>query len=293
MKALVHPLVQVILALVLGTSLCACTSTQTAAPDPQATHDVFGRPTRIEPTWSNAQRNELRIPTQAGPDAWSIILTASDDPAKAQALLEQVRTHGQLPDAFIMERNGRQVIAVGSYDSLSQVARIELDRVRSLVIDGVRPYEHAFLAPPSGELSRGSIPEYDLRNARAQYGDDAVYTLQIAVYGREDNKEPTEQERAQFRKAAEEAAINLRQSGELAFYYHGPSRSMVTVGIFSEEDHHLERGVAVESARLKLARDRHPLNLLNGRTIIEKARTSSGGTVEREQPSFLVAIPKS
>jgi hypothetical protein len=257
--------------------------------------DVFGRPADASgPAWNTGQADAVRIPTDLGPDAWTIILTAvsADAPERARALLEQVRGKGKLPDAFLMERNGRHIIAVGSFQSPTEdIATAELGRVRGIEVDGELPYAHAFLAPPSGDLSRGSIPEYDLRNAHAQYGPDVRYTLQIAVYGKEDGAPATEEEMALFRKSAEDAATALRGDGELAFYYHGPNRSMVTVGVFTEEEHHLEQGIAVESARLQLLRDRHPRNLLNGRTIIEKVRSASGGMVDRDQKSFLVSIP--
>lgn len=257
--------------------------------------DVFGRPVDTSgPAWNNQKPGSLRIPKAAGPDAWTIVITAinANTPERAGEILEKVQTVGRLPDAFLMDRNGRQIIAVGSFeDPTSSIAKIELERVRQISVEGELPYARAFLAPPSGELSRGSIPEYDLRNAKAQHGRSAAYTLQIAVYGREDANPPTDEEIDLFRKSAEDAARALRQAGEAAFYYHGPNRSMVTVGVFTEEDYHLEQGIAVESGRLRAIRDLHPQNLLNGRTIIEHARSASGGTVEREQKSFLVAIP--
>lgn len=273
-------------------ALLGCSSTQEKSPEKPVVLDVFGRPVQMDKGWSGSTVDSVRVPTSSGQKGWTIVLLSVDDAAKAENMLAQVRTTGRLPDAFKMERNGRQVVAVGSYDDPAQrVAQIELQRVRGIEVDGVKPYEHAFLAPPSGDLSRGSIPEYDLRNARQQYGKKAVYTLQVAVYAREDDQKPTESDLTQFRAAAEKAAMGLRQGGELAFYYHGPNRSMVTVGIFGEEDVKVARGVTTESARLQLARDRHPLNLRNGSTIVEHVRTSTGGTVRRDQASFLVKVP--
>jgi len=277
-------------------TLAAC-STEPARDGALAAEgrDVFGRPVNAAgPAWNNERADSVRIPQAAGPDAWTIVITAinANTPERASEILEKVQTVGRLPDAFLMDRNGRQIIAVGSFeDPTSSIAKIELERVRTISVEGEQPYARAFLAPPSGELSRGSIPEYDLRNAKAQHGRSAAYTLQVAVYGREDAKPPTDAEVELFRKSAEDAAKALRQAGELAFYYHGPNRSMVTVGVFTDDDHHLEQGIAVESAHLMAVRDRHPRNLLNGRTIIEHARSANGGTIDREQKSFLVAIP--
>lgn len=288
-----YRLFQLCLALSFAT-LAACSSEQARSePDVPVVRDVFDREVQVSQGWSGSTEKAIRVPSQSGPDAWTIVLSAADSPEKGAILLQQVRGVGRLPDAFLMERNGRQVVAVGSYDSpTEQVAQIELERVRAIVIDGVKPFEHAFLAPPSGDQWRGRIPEYDLRNVRAQFGSKAEYTLQIAVFGREDDKPPTEDDRKQFQAAAEKAAVALRQEGEMAFYYHGPNRSMVTVGVFTEQDLEVDDGYTTESPRLTLTRQRHPLNLLNGRTIIEKVRMSTGAMVDRDQRSFLVQIPK-
>lgn len=282
------------LILALGFVMSGCGTTRNRASEPAPTMlDVFGRPVQVSPSWSGSTQDAVRMPAQAGPKGWTIAIAAVDDSAEAANMLSRVRTIGRLPDAFLMERNGRYVVALGSFaDPGDRLAQLELDRVRSIEIEGQKPYAHAFLAPPSGELARGSIPEYDLRNARAQYGKKALYTLQIAVYGREDNQRPSDADLQQFRQAAEKAAVALRQAGELAFYYHGPNRSMVTVGVFGEDDVRVEDGFTIESPRLTVARTRHPLNLLNGRTIVEKVRTSTGAIVDRDQASFLVSIPK-
>lgn len=282
--------VAIIALLLVG--LSGCSSTQEKPPEDPVLVDVFGRPVEMEQGWSGSTVDSIRVPTSSGQKGWTIVLLSVDQADKAENMLAQVRTTGRLPDAFMMQRNGKFVIAVGSYEDPAQrIAQVELQRVRAIEIDGQKPYEHSFLAPPSGDLARGSIPEYDLRNARRQYGEKAFYTLQVAVYGREDDQKATETDLTQFRAAAEKAATSLRQEGELAFYYHGPNRSMVTVGIFGEDDVKVNRGVTTESAKLQMARDRHPLNLLNGRTIIEHVRTSTGGTVPRDQASFLVRVP--
>ncbi len=284
----------VVCAVLLASFGCSSTTERNSSIAREG-RDVFGRSTQMEgATWNDANADAIRVPTALGPNAWTIVLTAieGDQQDRANHLLEQVQSVGRLPDAFLMERNGRQIIAVGSYQSpTEQVATIELERVRSIEVEGAYPFARAFLAPPSGDLSRGTIPEYDLRNAKAQYGNDVRYTLQIAVFAREDTEKPSSEEQALFRRSAEDATRALRQGGELAFYYHGPNRSMVTIGVFTEEDHEIDGGIAIESARLQAARNRHPKNLLNGRTIIEKVRSSNGGFVERDQRSSLVSIP--
>ena len=295
-----HPtrcvLMQLVVTTLLVVVLSACATEQTRdRSQAEEGRDVFGRKVLLNgPSWNTEQDGSVRVPKGLGPDAWTIVLTAAstNDPKQSAHLLEQVRTVGQLPDAFVMQRNGKPIIAVGGFENPTDtLAKLELERVRSIEIDGVFPYAHAFLAPPSGDLSRGTIPEYDLRNARAQYGSDIKFSLQIAVYGREDAVQASAEERRIFRETAEKAATTLRQSGELAFYYHGQTRSMVTIGVFTENDHRLDRGVVIESPRLKALRLRHPKNLQNGRTIVEKVRSTNGGFIERDQKSFLVSIP--
>ncbi len=76
------------------------------------------------------------------------------------------------------------------------------------------------------------------------------------------------------------------QDGELAFYYHGPTKSMVTVGLFGDRDY--DPATDRRSDRLLQTQRRFPNNMLNGRTIIERR---IGGN--RTQPSSLVMVPGS
>src|SRR5690606_17423075 len=93
----------------------------------------------------------------------------------------------------------------------------------------------AFLAPPAGDPDPGAIPQYHLSRARIEFGAQSRYTLQIAVY---ESNNP-----AEARRAAEQAAAQLRADGEPAFYYHGPSRSMVTLGAFTAAEAGLDTGL--------------------------------------------------
>jgi hypothetical protein len=65
-------------------------------------------------------------------------------------------------------------------------------------------------------------PEWDLRNA------GGVYTLQVAAYFNDGVMQ-------QRKRAAAEKAAQLRAKGYEAYYYHGQSRSLVTVGTFGED----------------------------------------------------------
>ena len=114
------------------------------------------------------------------------------------------------------------------------------------------------------------------------------------MYTRRD-KAATPKEMAEFRKHAELAVTTLRREGEQAFYYHGPTGSMVTVGLFGQDDFD-PQAAGVESPMLKQVRKRYPYNLLNGQGMKEnvKVQLEGGGAGEatRMQPSSLVEVPK-
>lgn len=203
------------------------------------------------------------------------------------------------------EQNRPPLIVYGQYvDPGSSEAQADLARIRSMRVDGRTPFARAILMPIGVEVGVGTraaggdggdgsrLSRNDLRNAKKLFGDDAVYTLQIGVYAREDNQRPTAEDLAAFRKAAEEAVARLRREGEQAFYYHGPNGSMVTVGIFNDSDLDTSVSPPLESARLKAERLKHPNNLLNGRGVREMIRGENGKMIPHMQESRLVLVPR-
>lgn len=215
--------------------------------------------------------------------SWSIGLATMSGPdriAAANDAAERFRAASRvLADAFVINRGDRAVVLLGEFASPSSEEAVELlEDVRSVRIEGEKPFATAFFVPPRA----GEVGDLDLRTARDQFGADC--TLQVGAYGRIDRGNPTEKEVAEFRAKAEQAARELRAQGEQAFYYHGPSMSMVTVGALRYEDLEASPGL------LRLLQERFPHNLLNGQGIREKIRTDTGEEW-RLQPSMLVGIP--
>lgn len=230
---------------------------------------------------------------------WSILIHAyhPGEEADARDGLARVQGEGGLPKAYLEKRGEATVIAYGQYDDPSSKAALaDLAKVRGIqvVIQGqtVKPFGTAFLAPPA-EI-KGSIPEYDLRNARKSNGDWVLYTLEIGFYGRGDRKPGTPAEMEEFRRTAEKAAIDLRRQGEQAFYYHGPQYSSVTIGLFGKDDFDSE--THVDSPTLHALRQRFPYDLQNGMGIKQRVKlTDANGHIvkaEAMQPSHLVNVPK-
>jgi len=247
------------------------------------------------PRIADRPARSVSAPAPAGvsEETWTIGIKPFTGPnarALAEEGLRRVRSTGGLPRATLRPRSGGWVIVYGSYeDPASAEAQRDLERVRSVEVNGSRPFAASVLMPPDVAATRGSLARYDLRRARAAYGPEALYTLQVGVYGKLDGM-ASPSEREGFRRAAEQAVADLRREGELAFFYHAPNRSMVTVGVFSEDDHDAELGL--DSARLRGVRERFPHNLFNGKGIRESARTRDGGKAQRLQPSVLVGIPE-
>jgi hypothetical protein len=231
-------------------------------------------------------------PNAVGSDAWTITLSTFRGPdalAVAEGVLPKVRELPAVRDAVVQRRGEAVLITVGRFsDPAGDDAQRRLKEIRALVVDGEAAFPQAILTPPTGG-QLGSRPEYNLLRARDQMGKAYRLTLQIGVYGRDDLERPTEADLAEARKQAEQAAANLRREGELAFYYHGPRRSMVTVGLFTEDDLGSAAKNLPVSPLLQQLRKKFPHNLYNGQGIRER---TAGQTEARIQPSQTVRIPE-
>ncbi len=284
------PLIKAVITAVFTFSLVGCGSGQSndkrdVSPYAEQGPGVFDQDTPLNIPQASSESGETY--------QWSIILVTVPNQQLAGQILSNIRANHGLINAYITKRAERITIAYGSYDGPNdQQAVLDLDRIREIRSDGSRPFASAFLAPPSGESLQGINKEYDLRTVKERYGRGALYTLQLGVYGTDDNSIPTPSEIKEFREAAEQAVLGLRVEGERAFYYHGPFQSMVTAGVFGTGDFDASTMPATESGRLKELRDRFPHNYLNGMGIRETITTDTGRRVTRLQPSSLVEIPK-
>ncbi len=228
---------------------------------------------------------------------WSIVIAAfrgEQAEAQAQQALAMVEQAG-INGAYLERRGQAIALAYGRYNEANDpLGKQALASLQAIEIDGERPFARAVLAPPSPELLKGSIPEYSLRTVKQRFGPDAIYTLQIGLYGRSDRTPPEPAELAEYRQAAERAVYDLRREGEQAFYYHAPTRSTITIGVFGPDDHD-PMAPGLESEELSSARLRHPNNLLNGQGIRERVqgKPENDPGAWRIQPSSLVGVPRS
>ncbi|MCA9277787.1 MAG: hypothetical protein H6815_03270 [Phycisphaeraceae bacterium] len=219
--------------------------------------------------------------------SWSVViasLTGQQAETEAQRVLQLATAAGF--DAKVQRRGSSIVVTTGEFESLDNAgSQLLLKQVQSYSTGAARPFANAILMPPSN-FTAGQVPEYDLSNIKQLFGKDALYTLQIAVYRRDDQEEPTEKDLKEFRAAAETVVMDLRKEGVPAFYSHGRNSSSVTVGVFGNDDYRLDprTGRGIDGMRLAQVRERFPHLLLNGKTFFR-------GKSTKETPSLLVNVP--
>jgi len=248
---------------------------------------VFSDPAPASGGRNRQDRSSQSDNTSAG--GWGVILSRHSGRsaiAEAQQAAESISGRGGLPGVYVASLSDQSAMVVsGRFRSPTEAsAQKELARVRGTVVDGSTPYQFAFLGPVARQTDIGALPEFNLAAAREQFGRDAIYTLQIGAYGPL-NRVPTPAEREESKRAAEQAVVQLRRDGEVAFYHHGQHMSMVTVGVFGPSDYDPSTP-NLQSPRLTSLRDRYPYNLVNGATLLQTI-----GDQRVPQPSRLVRIP--
>lgn len=198
---------------------------------------------------------------------WTIVIKSFDaalDADLAQQALVKVQTVGRLPEAELQVRGKAIAVVYGRFPAVEDAkAQAELKRVKNLEVDGAKPFALAVLMPPTTVEAGSGEGSLDLRTAR-QVNPDAKYTLQVGSYEWAAGAPQAEIEKA--RQAAEQAAKTLRKEGTEAYYYHGLRSSLVTAGLFSEEDVDPDDVFSINPELTKL-RKQFPHHLVNGQGV--------------------------
>ena len=221
-----------------------------------------------------------------GDSEWAIVLdmlVGQGHDQYAQQRVRELATQTGLPGFWSVNEGTRSMVYFGRYDSpTADEAQKDLTRMRGLADSGRISASTVNLVPVRQPLS-GDINPYDLRAVQTP---GAVYTLQVGYYDQQFGPD--------FRQAAEKAANVYREDGEDAYFYHGPNRSLVTIGIFGRAAAKIDntgprKGKIVYHPYIIELQRKHPYNLGNGLTLLVKDPATGK---KREQPSFLVRIPK-
>lgn len=137
-------------------------------------------------------------------------------------------TKSKLSDWHLLHLEEESLLLYGFYGEMdekkrnreAQRAKKDLETLATIVDSrGNRPFAGSMLWPLSAP-DPVSPPEWNLVNAPP----DMVYTLEIGVY----------MDHPDRKKYAVDAVRAAREQGINAFYYHGPARSSVCVGMWPE-----------------------------------------------------------
>lgn len=217
-----------------------------------------------------------------GPAQWGIVLTVAEGQnhvTRGQQLAARFQQITGMEGFHAVNEGRKSVVYFGRYPKPGDdQAQRDLARLRQYAGRGVLPGHALMLSPIAPGVERGA--SLDLRNVT---GEEAVYTLQVAVF-----KPPY----PDYRQSAEDLARQYRQAGHQAYYYHGPSMSLVTVGVFTHAAARVategpRRGQPVYHKRIRTEfQGRFPHLLVNG----EKVPVADGES--SYSPTFLVRIPK-
>lgn len=216
-------------------------------------------------------------PRVRSPQGYAVQLarfTGPDAATSAFALTTKLREQAALADLWYAEAGTATTVYAGRFrDPRDDRAKQMLSHVRGAQVDGTRPFSDARLVPLSGSGNGEAVyNEHDLRNHAGSI------TLQIGFY--DINYGPN------YRTAAETAVDVLREEGEEAYFYHGPNRSLVTIGLFTRAEALVPHGQTEQySPAVRALQERFPHNLMNGVTF-ERTENGVGGV----QRSFLVPV---
>lgn len=213
----------------------------------------------------------------AADEGWSILLqefAGTDQLQRADQLRTRLQREYRVPGLWVRQNGDKTGLYRGLYPRPdTDTARSDLRQTRMLSLDGARPYEDVQMLPLSA-AARGASSPLDLRQF------PGMRSLQVAVYDSDFGPE--------FRHAAEDAVNALRKEGHEAYFYHGPNRSMVTIGLFDANDVSRDGDQDGYPPRARELQKLFPYNLVNGRTLLQ----SVSGQDAKPQPSFLVEVLK-
>lgn len=221
-------------------------------------------------------KSQPEVSTQSADPAGYAILLRSFEGSKryreARSLAHRLTSELLIPDVWVHEEGKTVMVFRGRYPEPTVDAAVrDLRQTRMIQINNERPFVGAGLVSLDVAQGTGVGGKFDLRRHRG------MYSLQIGFYDREFG--------AEFRQAAEKAAKVLRDEGHEAYYYHGRSLSLITIGLFTDKDLVYVDKVANYGPRVKELQAKFPYNLANGLTIVN---TVNGTKIT--QPSFLVRV---
>ncbi len=261
--------------LILGLGLCFAAGSVPGCVYERVVRDGWAPLRKLGWAQQSEDSQSRAAPTAAArTDQWSVLIQTFQGPQRDQqalTLIQHLETQTRVPDLWVQDRGNQSAVMRGRYSDPADPAAMNALRQTRLLKVGNQTFESAQLV----SLGHGAYAASSKLDLRQHTG---MYSLQIGYYDENYGDE--------FRKAAEQAAQALRTGGDEAYYYHGPHRSMVTIGLFTDYDFGRDGPQWTYGPRIKALQDKHPYNLGNGKTLLQK----TGGQAIGQQPSFLVRV---
>ena len=191
-------------------------------------------------------------------------------------LIQSARTEAGLAELWYSSNAAQTTVYAGRFrDPQSDEAQAVLRAARAAKINGEQPFEKSNLV----SLGAARAEVLDPRDLRSLSGR-GLFTLQIGYYDRNYGLD--------YRKAAEDRVDELRASGQDAYYFHGPYRSLILLNRYTRSEAFFSQPGQMDrySNTVRADQERHPHNVPNGKPFTEK----DDPEFVKSQTSFLVPI---
>ncbi len=214
---------------------------------------------------------------------WTVYLVGHEgDDRVHQAFADATWLRGQagLPEVWFADVDGVAGVHVGRFRKPDDRRATRLvEQLRQLERNDETPYADARIIQVLGATADAATSPLDLRSYRGRF----QFSLQIGFFDAAYPKDRRDAAEAWVRE------VRAAHPGVEAFYYHGPNRSLVTVGLFNRKDFVRKGFEDAYGPRILGLQKQFPHNVGNGMTLMER---NGDGTEIGEQPSFLVRIPR-
>lgn len=214
--------------------------------------------------------------------AWAVQVAAFSGPKRAihaASLMGILKKQFHFQDIWLYDQHGVLSVLVGKFNKRSSDLKHTLTQVR---IAQNKKGQNVFARARVVSMITGGKSYSNPWNLRVYHKE---YTLQIGFYEGENQKQN-----------AQNAVKSLRKRGVNAFYYLDKARSIVTVGLFTQQRAFVTKRAKISpgkswvqaySPAVRALQKHFPYNLGNGKTVKQSYKGKNLGA----QRSFLVQTP--
>jgi predicted small secreted protein len=266
-------------AVAMGLALAGCNNDGGAGPDVATGRSIFGNRDSAAPAGMD-ELYTIQLHSESGPNHASAMAAF-----KANA---ETNTHWK--DLFVIHEEGHSTLCWGRYPSVADAQlqkNLRTAKAYRAPATGAAVFIGAFAVPLPGEDF--GPREWNICNA------SGAYTVLVAVF-----YDMPEKNYVGRKKFAVDLVRELRSRGQEAYFYHGPVRSHVCVGLFAADSvQYVRQGALtvpqVRDGRINKIMADFPQLAVNGAGVrnVTAVDERTKRPVVEDQKSFIVEVPKS